>query len=114
MNHKNPIVVDTIAHLRVSLENSLWKHITNFLNCFYHTPVCSVPQWHYADAKQGILPIDAREVVGWFLRFQQIYTLPFGGQCKARKATVKWAVELRRQNAKVRKAAVKWAMELRR
>ncbi len=55
----------------VSLENSLWKHITNLLNCFYHTPVCSVPQWHYADAKQGILPIDAREVVGWFLRFQQ-------------------------------------------
>ncbi|WP_154654936.1 hypothetical protein [Levyella massiliensis] len=71
MNHKNPIVVDAIAHVRVSLENSLWKHITNLLNCFYHTPVCSVPQWHYADAKQGILPIDAREVVGWFLRFQQ-------------------------------------------
>lgn len=88
MNHKNPIVVDAIAHVRVSLENSLWKHITNLLNCFYHTPVCSVPQWHYADAKQGTLPIDAKEVVGWFLRFQQIYTLPFGGQCKARKAAV--------------------------
>lgn len=64
MNHKNSIVVDAIAHVRVFLENSLWKHITNLLNCFYHTPVCSVPQWHYADAKQGILPIDAREVVG--------------------------------------------------